>query len=119
YFTHKSGGANTNTDDLWDDDVKIHQNGYLTDLLAGQAIQSINGYLKQRKPFFLSLHFNVPHWPWESPDDEAAAQKLPTLNTYDSGSIKTYARMVGEMDLQVGRILKALDSAGAARNTIV
>jgi len=119
YFTHKSGGAESDTDDLWDDDVKIHQNGYLTDLLAGQAIQSINGYLKQRKPFFISLHFNAPHWPWESPGDEAVAQKLPALNTFDAGTIKTYARMVGEMDLQVGRILKALDAAGAARNTIV
>src|SRR5438874_3357739 len=48
YFTHKSGGANSNTDDLWDDDVKIHQNGYLTDLLAEQAIKSINGYVKER-----------------------------------------------------------------------
>ena len=32
YFTHKSGPANTETDDLWDDDVKVHQTGYLTDL---------------------------------------------------------------------------------------
>jgi arylsulfatase A-like enzyme len=119
YFTHKSGGAESNTDDLWDDDVKIHQNGYLTDLLAGQAIQSINAYAKQRKPFFISLHFNAPHWPWETPDDEGIAQKITALNTYDAGTIKTYARMVGEMDLQVGRILKALETAGAARNTIV
>ena len=119
YFTHKSGGAGTNTDDLWDDDVKIHQNGYLTDLLGGQAIRSINSYVNQRKPFFISLHFNAPHWPWEGPGDEAFAQTLPALNTYDAGSIKTYARMVGELDLQVGRVLKALDAAGAARNTIV
>lgn len=119
YFTHKSGGANSNTDDLWDDDVKIHQNGYLTDLLAGQAIQSINGYVKQRKPFFISLHFNAPHWPWEGPGDEAFAQTVTNLGAFDSGAIKTYARMVGEMDLQVGRVLKALDAAGASRNTIV
>ncbi len=70
YFTHKSGGAQSDTDDLWDDDVKIHQTGYLTDLLAEQAIKSINGYVKQRKPFFISLHFNAPHWPWEGPNDE-------------------------------------------------
>ncbi len=119
YFTHKSGGVNSNTDDLWDDDVKIHQTGYLTDLLAEQAIKSINGYVKERKPFFISLHFNAPHWPWEGPDDEAVAQKYTNLGAFDAGTIKTYARMVGEMDLQVGRILKALDSAGAARNTIV
>ncbi len=119
YFTHKSGGPNTDTDDLWDDDVKIHQTGYLTDLLAEQAIKSITGYVKERKPFLLSLHFNAPHWPWEGPDDEAESQRLRGLNQYDAGAIKTYGRMVGEMDRQVGRILKALDAAGAARNTIV
>jgi len=119
YFTHKSGGAQSDTDDLWDDDVKIHQNGYLTDLLAEQAIQSINGYVKERKPFFISLHFNAPHWPWEGPEDEAIAQQLTNLGAFDAGSIKIYARMVVEMDLQVGRILRALDAAGAARNTIV
>jgi arylsulfatase A-like enzyme len=119
YFTHKSGGAQSNTDDLWDDDVKIHQNGYLTDLLAGQAIKSIDGYVKDRKPFFISLHFNAPHWPWEGPGDEAAAQGLTNLGAFDAGTLKTYARMVGEMDLQVGRIMKALAASGAARNTIV
>ena len=101
------------------DDVKIHENGYLTDLLAEQAIKSINGYVKERKPFFISLHFNAPHWPWEGPDDEAIAQTLTSLGSFDAGTIKTYGRMVVEMDLQVGRILKALDGAGAARNTIV
>jgi arylsulfatase A-like enzyme len=119
YFTHKSGGAQTDTGDLWDGDVKIQQNGYLTDLLAEKAIQLMTGYLKERKPFFLSLHFNAPHWPWEGPADEAAAQKLTDLGAFDAGTIRTYGRMVGEMDLQVGRILKALDAAGGARDTIV
>ena len=119
YFTHKSGGAQSNTDDLWDDDVKIHASGYLTDLLAEQAIKSMDGYVKARKPFFISLHFNAPHWPWEGPGDEGLAQTLTNLGAFDAGTIKTYGRMVTEMDLQVGRILKALDSSGAARNTIV
>jgi membrane-anchored protein YejM (alkaline phosphatase superfamily) len=25
-------------------------------------------------PFFLSLHYTAPHWPWETRDDEALAQ---------------------------------------------
>jgi arylsulfatase A-like enzyme len=119
YFTHKSGGPNTDTDDLWDDDVKVHQNGYLTDLLAEQAIRSMDGYVKQRKPFFISLHFNAPHWPWEAPGDEAESKRLTSLGAFDAGTIRTYAKMVGEMDLQVGRVMKALEAAGAAHNTIV
>jgi arylsulfatase A-like enzyme len=119
YFTHKSGGAQTDTDDLWDGDVKIHQNGYLTELLADQTIKTIGASVKAKKPFFISLHFNAPHWPWEGPEDEALARTLTNLGSFDQGTIKIYARMVTAMDQQVGRILKALDTAGAARNTIV
>ena len=119
YFTHKAGGARSDTDDLWDGDTKIHEHGYLTDLLSEQAIKLIDGYTAERKPFFISLHFNAPHWPWEGPEDEAVAQGLNSLLPADLGNIAIYGRMVRQLDLQVGRILKALDAAGAARNTIV
>jgi arylsulfatase A-like enzyme len=71
------------------------------------------------RPFFLSLHFNAPHWPWEGPDDEAESQRISSLFDFDGGSNATYARMVGEMDLQIGRVLQALDTSGTANNTIV
>ncbi len=119
YFTHKSGAPDSDTDDLWDDDVKVHQDGYLTNLIADQAIQSMNSYIKNRKPFFLSVHFNAPHWPWEGPEDTMLAKKQTNLGSFDSGSIKIYGRMVAALDSQVGRIMKALDSSGGARNTIV
>lgn len=119
YFTHKAGPANTETDDLWDDDAPIHQTGYLTDLLGGRAVKVIGDYAKAKSPFFLSLHFNAPHWPWEGPDDEAESQRVKGLIDFDGGSIATYARMVRQMDLQVGRVLKSLDDNGIADNTIV
>jgi len=116
YFTHKSGPAGTDTDDLWEDDVKIHQTGYLTDLLGGRAVSFIH---EAKRPFFLSLHFNAPHWPWEAPGDEAESQRIKSLQDFDGGSLKTYGRMVMQMDTQVGRVLDALDAAGIADNTIV
>ncbi len=119
YFTHKSGPANTDTDDLWDGDVKIHQSGYLTDLIGDRAISAINDYAKARQAFFISLHFNAPHWPWEAPGDEAESQRIRALAHYDGGSLETYARMVRQMDLQVGRVLQALEVAGIATNTVV
>ena len=51
YFTHSN--------DLWDEDVKVQQVGYLTDLLGSHAVDVINGYAKAGKPFLLSLHFNA------------------------------------------------------------
>jgi len=120
YFTHKGGTANTDSGDLWDGDMKIEQAGYLTDLLGNHAVAAIQGYAKAKQPFFISLHFNAPHWPWEGPEDQAESQRLAgSLFDFDGGSQKTYARMVLEMDKQIGRVLKALDDGGVARNTIV
>jgi arylsulfatase A-like enzyme len=119
YFTHKSGPPNTDTDDLWDGDVKIHQNGYLTDLIGDQAVSSIQAYAKAKTPFFISLHFNAAHWPWEGPGDEAESQRITSLSAYDAGTIETYGRMVKEMDRQIGRVLETLTAAKIAGNTIV
>jgi len=119
YFTHKAGPANTDTGDLWDGDVKIQQTGYLTDLIGDRAVSAINDYAKAKQPFLVSLHFNAPHWPWEAPGDEAESQRIRGLQDYDGGSLETYARMVRQMDLQVGRVLQALDAAGVSNNTVV
>ena len=116
YYTHKA--ALTGAEDLWENDVNIHQPGYLTDLLGDRAVQCIRDDAG-RQPFFLSLHFSAPHWPWEAPGDEAESQRVRSLFDYDGGSQKTYARMVMQMDFQVGRVLSALKTAGIAENTIV
>lgn len=119
YFTHKSGNATTNTGDLWDDDVKIEKAGYLTDLLGDRAEKVIGDYAKSAQPFLISLHFNAPHWPWEGPGDEAESQRIKNLMDRDGGSMRIYASMVTEMDTQVGRVLKALETGGIAGNTMV
>src|SRR5258705_5493105 len=104
YFTHKYGPASSDTDDLWDGDAKIHEIGYLTDLLRDRPLAEINRYAGTGQPFLISLHFNAPHWPWEGPEDEVESQRLTNLTDYDGGSQKTYARMVMRLDLQVGRV---------------
>ena len=120
YFTHANGVR----DDLWDDDIPIHQAGYLTELLGSRAVEVINGYAKAQQPFMISLHFSAPHWPWEGPGDEAESQRLRQPGSggifdLDGGSQKTYQRMIEEMDRQIGRVLTALDANGLTENTIV
>jgi len=117
YYLHGNGV----TDDLWDDDVQVHQMGYLTDMLGSHAVDVVNGYAKAGRPFFMSVHFNAPHWPWEAPGDEAESNRLrsKSLADFDGGSQKTYERMIQEMDLQIGRILEALTANGLAGNTII
>jgi arylsulfatase A-like enzyme len=118
YYSHHDTDQK---DDLWDDDVAIHQVGYLTDLLGDRAVNVINGSAKSERPFFVSLHFNAPHWPWEAPGDEAESDRIKAtnLNPYDAGTQKTYQRMIERMDLQIGRVLAALEANGQLENTIV
>jgi arylsulfatase A-like enzyme len=113
YFTHSN--------DLWDEDIKVQQVGYLTDLLGNHAVNVINGYAKAGKPFLLSLHFNAPHWPWEGPGDEAESRRLNGhgLVDFDGGSQGTFERMIEDLDLQVGRVIDALHAGGIIDNTIV
>jgi arylsulfatase A-like enzyme len=76
YFTHKSGPAATDTDDLWEDNAKIHRPGYLTDLLGARAVDLIEAYAGVGKPFLISLHFSAPHWPWEAPGDCCGMERV-------------------------------------------
>ena len=88
-------------------------------------MQAIEAFAAQPDPFLLSLHFNAPHWPWEGPGGEAESDRLaalgspPPLEDFDGGDLKTYGEMVTRMDLQIGRVLDALDKAGIGDETIV
>jgi arylsulfatase A-like enzyme len=118
YYLHQ---GTDHKDDLWDGDMPVHQAGYMTDLIGNRAVDAVNAYAKADAPFFLDVHFNAPHWPWEAIGDEAEAERLRTrsLFSYDSGTQRTYQRMIQRMDMQVGRVLQALDDNGLADNTIV
>jgi arylsulfatase A-like enzyme len=107
--------------DLWDEDNPTTQDGYTTDLFGDRAVKAIGDYAKAGQPFLLSLHFNAPHWPWEGPGDQAESERLGgrNLRDWDGGSQETYRRMIAAMDVQIGRVLQALEDGGIARDTIV
>jgi arylsulfatase A-like enzyme len=118
YFTHKQGVGPQVKEDLYEDEVPVHQVGYYTDLLGARAVD----FVKQQqagKPFLLSLHYTAPHWPWEGPGDEAISRDIDNIFHYDGGDLATYGRMVESLDASIGRVLKALEQQGLADNTIV
>ncbi|HEY7913034.1 MAG TPA: sulfatase-like hydrolase/transferase [Blastocatellia bacterium] len=114
YFRHHSGGVH----DLWEGDEKVHKKGYLTDLFTDRAVDFIKRQSPD-KPFLLSLHYNAPHWPWETRDDEEEAHRIENIAHLDGGSVKTYRTMIEHMDEGIGRVLAALDETGARENTLV
>jgi arylsulfatase A-like enzyme len=103
---------------LWEGEVPIERQGYYTQILADEASRYIEQH-DSAKPFFLSLHFTAPHWPWVGPDDEAVSRSLTDLFHYDGGNLATYAKMVRSLDSAVGQVLSTLDARGLSDNTIV
>ena len=103
---------------LYEGDQIVQRTGYLTDLLAERAIEDMRTAAGSRMPFFVSLHFNAPHWPWQGPADRALP-KGTDLFQRDGGSLATYAEMVRAMDAAVGRVLGEVDRLGAADQTLV
>lgn len=118
YYSHESPRGEH---DLWDGDTAVTRQGYLTAILGDKAVDAVNDHAASGKPFLLSLHFNAPHWPWEAPGDVAESDRLrgTNLRHFDGGTQQTYVRMIQAMDLQIGRVLQALEAHGLSDDTIV
>lgn len=119
YFTHKPGVGEQFDRDLWQGSEPVERSGYYTYILGDEATRYVQERKNIAKPFFLSLHFTAPHWPWEGPDDEHVAHNIKNLFHYDGGSLKKYGEIVEALDKAVGQVLQALDDSGQADNTIV
>ena len=117
YFTH--AGSN-GSHDLWDGEAECFDPGYLTDLLSRRAVQTIERWAGSDLPFFISLHYTAPHWPWETRDDAALAPALrDNLFHLHGGNIHSYRRMIQHMDEGIGWVVQALRERGVADDTLV
>lgn len=117
YFTHCS---NNGTHDLYFGDAEQHEEGYLTDLLSHRAVEYVQRMAQQPAPFFLSLHYTAPHWPWETRDDEQVAQDVKgNLFHLHGGNVETYRRMIHHMDEGIGWLVEALRANGQLDNTLI
>jgi arylsulfatase A-like enzyme len=116
YFSHQSNDQH----DLWDDDREVEEKGYLTEMIAAHAVSIIRNHKQSDRPFFISVHFNAPHWPWEGPEDEAHSKEIGgAIGDVQGAKLATYTKMVEAMDRQINLILRSLDETGQADNTIV
>jgi len=118
YFLHKNGLGQP---DLFENLTPVDRNGYLTDLLTERAVN----YVKKPRsaPFFLSLHYTAPHWPWQAPKSSEPvpfSDKAPEPATMAAGgSLKLYAEMMKSLDDGVGRVMQSIRAAGIDKKTLV
>jgi arylsulfatase A-like enzyme len=122
FFGYHGGGVDyiAHTDpegrpDLYENETAVSRPGYLTDILADEAVAFLR--TKQDRPFFLSLQFNAPHWPWQARGD--AVYPSGDQAWKEGGLPETYGKMVSQMDEAIGRVLDALSDNGLDKNTLV
>jgi arylsulfatase A-like enzyme len=120
YFTHCSS---TGDHDLYWGEETHKEVGYLTDVFSQRAVDYVNRHAddaKAGKPFFLSLHYTAPHWPWETRDDAHIAPELAkNLFHLDGGNIHSYRKMIHHMDEGIGQLMAALRAHGLDQDTLV
>jgi arylsulfatase A-like enzyme len=118
YFLHQNGLGKP---DLYDNLTPVQRNGYLTELLTDRTVTYVSR--RRTSPFFLSLHYTAPHWPWQGPKGgetvNFAEKTIEPAKMAVGGSLKLYAEMMRSLDDGVGRVVKALRRVGIERNTLV
>lgn len=118
YWTHDIGfpfAPGRRSADFYENDTEVDVEGYSTDLFTTRACDFIARHCE--RPFFLSLHYSAPHWPWQTRGDRASGRLFDVH--YDGGSMRAFAEMTAAMDEGVGRVLDALENHELAADTIV
>lgn len=117
YFTHCDSDGEQG---LWKNGAPFEEGGYLTDLLTKKALKYVKEMHGSAQPFFLSLHYTAPHWPWEARDDHRTPVEVGNrLHHLDGGSVEKYQRMIHHMDEGIGQIVQALRAASQLDNTLI
>lgn len=111
YHAHTDGDG---APDLFENDMPVTRKGYLTDLLTEQAVEYVSR--RRSEPFYLSLHYNAPHWPWDTPTFNEPAFGLGDAG---GGSLAAYTAMMENLDTNIGEVLAALRENGLEDDTLV
>lgn len=85
---------------------------YITDDVGDECSDFIDRH--QDEPFFLFASFNAPHTPMQALEEDLELYKY-----IENKKRRTYAAMVHRLDINVGKIVDALDRNGIRENTMV
>ncbi len=108
----------SHSNDLYENERLIEKEGYATNLLAEKAVEIISK--QHSKPFFLTVMFNAPHWPWQVPGDKPYPEPDERMDNWKAGgSPDIFANMMRNLDSAVGSIVKAIDDLQLQNNTII
>ena len=114
YWTHLRGGVNW----MRLNKKEVKAKGHATEVFTRWAIDYVKKQsADEKKPFFLYLAYNAPHFPIQPPKDwlEKVQKREPQL----SKKRATNVAFVEHMDYEIGKFMDALKVLGIAEDTLV
>ena len=104
--------------------VEFKADGYITDFFAERAMQFIEE--KREEPFFCYLALNVPHSPFQVPDqwydrvrDREIGMRNRDPDQEDVNVTRAVLAMCENIDWNVGRVVGKIDDLGLSDDTVV
>ncbi len=85
---------------------------YITDDKGDECVEFIKRH--QNDPFFLFASFNAPHSPMQ-----ATSEDLEEYKHIENIKRRTYAAMVHRLDVNIGKIITAINRHGLRENTLI
>jgi len=117
YFTHIGDSGER---DLYEGETPVERIGYVTDMISERGLDYMQRAGADEKPYFMSLHYTAPHWPWSAPSNEAEArEREPDRNRFvEGGNIRIYGEMMEILDRGIGKVIDAVRQSNG-RETLV
>lgn len=143
WYAHQSGMSAYYEAPMVDERTLVAGKGYLTEELTGEAIRFLDREAERTEPFWLSLNFTAPHYPWinchpkayadlyadcpfescpvEPPHPFSASGNPATDEGHSNrrDSLIGYYAATTAMDHGIGAVLDRLDALGLGDSTLV
>jgi len=123
YYTHsqywyQDGELRDGPPMLYANGDLVDREGYITDVLADEAIDFVEAHADGPEPFFAYVPFQAPHAPMQSPHSNPEEPPEYGVPDFDQDR-EVYTEIVEHLDHHVGRILDTLEERGIAEDTLV
>ncbi len=141
WFTFYAGSSKYYDANVIVDGEEVQSKGYLTDLIADDAIEFIDTHAGDDNPFYASVNFNAPHRPWggnhpqevidsyddcdfkSCPQGEPHPWLTPWGGEHDQTppkeNLKGYFAAITCMDAAIGRIIDKINELGIREDTLI
>ena len=113
YWTHRRHGINY----MRLNGQEIDPEGHATDLFTDWSVEYIKSQADDKRPFFLYLAYNAPHFPVQPPQEW-----LDKVKKREKGIDDTRAELVAfieHMDDGIGKVIESLKESGQYDNTLI